>query len=144
MKKLFVLICAMTLSLPLFADDDRPIEVDRLPTPAKEFINRHFKDIKVSLATVDREVFETTYEVFFANGCKVEFDGSGRWKDIDCSHSRIPEEAVPEVIRQYINTNYPGRYATEIDRDTYDYEVKLDNGLELKFNIQFQLIGIDN
>ena len=144
MKKILAFVFAMTVSLPLLADD-RPIDVGRLPAPAMEFINRYFKDVAVSLATVDKELFEaTTYEVFFANGCKVEFDGGGRWKDIDCQHTRVPEGAVPEAIRRYIAANYPGRYATEIDRDARDYEVKLDNGLELTFNLRFQLIGIDH
>ena len=133
----------MTISFPLMADD-RPIDVDRLPVRAKEFVNQHFKDVAVSLATVDREIFETTYEVFFVGGSKVEFDGSGQWKDIDCRHSRIPEGIVPKEIILYINANYPENYVTAIDRDTRDYEVELNNGLELKFNLRFQLIGIDD
>lgn len=142
MKKIFVFLLATVVSFPLLADD-RPIDVGRLPAPAKEFINRFFKDVGVSLATVDKEMFEaTTYEVFFASGCKVEFDGGGRWKDIDCRHARVPEGAVPEAIIQYIAANHPGRYVTEIDRDPWDYELQLDNGLELTFNLRFQLIEI--
>ncbi|MDR2911221.1 MAG: PepSY-like domain-containing protein [Bacteroidales bacterium] len=144
MKNLIVLFCAMAVSSPLFAGDDRPIGVDKFPVPAKEFINKHFKNVQVSLSTVDREILDTTYEVFFANGCKVEFDRSGNWKDIDCKHGRVPEEAIPEAIRNYINANHKGHYVTEIDRDNRDYEMKLDNRLELEFNLQFQLIGIDN
>ncbi len=144
MKKTLVLIFALAVSFPLSADNDQPIDTERLPAPAREFIAQHFKDIGISLTTVDREIFETTYEVFFANGCKVEFDGKGHWKDIDCQHTRVPEGAVPEDIRRYVDTNYPGRYVTEIDRDTRDYEIKLDNQLELTFNLRFQLIGIDD
>ncbi len=143
MKKLFVFLLVMTVSLPLLADD-RPIDTDRLPERAKEFINQYFKDVAVSLATVDREVFETTYEVFFVGGSRIEFDGNGRWKDIDCQHTRVPEGAMPETICRYIKANYPENYVVEIDRDTRDYEAKLNNGLELTFNLRFQLIGIDD
>ncbi len=142
MKKLFVTMLMMTVSLPLLADD-RPIDISRLPVQAREFINRHFKDVAVSLATVDREVFETTYEVFFANGDRVEFDRNGQWKDIDCEHSRVPEGAVPEPIRRYVDANYPENSVIVIEKDKREYEVQLDNRLELTFNLRFQLIEID-
>ena len=40
--------------------------------------------------------------------------------------------------------NYPDRKITAIDRDRRDYEVELDNGLDLKFDLKFRLIDIDN
>ncbi len=126
------------------ADNDRPIEIVQLPVRAREFIETHFTDIQISLATMDREFTETTYEVFFANGSKVEFDGSGRWKEIDCKHTRVPKEAVPEQIRTYIAVNYPECYVTEIDLDKRDYELKLNSGVELTFDLRFRLIGIDD
>ena len=36
------------------------------------------------------------------------------------------------------------RKITAIDRDRRDYEVELDNGLDLKFDLKFRLIDIDN
>ncbi len=143
MKKAFALIVAMAASFTVWADNDKPIAAERLPAPAQEFIKQHFNGIGISLATVDKEIFETTYEVFLASGSRIEFDGKGQWKDIDCQHGRVPEEAVPEGIRSYLAANYPERYVTGIDRDTRDYEIKLDNQLELTFNRKFQLIEID-
>lgn len=134
----------MAVTFPLFAGDDMPISIDQIPAPAREFINMHFRDVKVSLATVDREILDTTYEIFFADGRKAEFDRKGNWKDIDCKHARVPKAAIPEAISNYIDANHKGRYVTEIDRDRDDYEAKLDNGLELTFNLRFQLIGIDD
>lgn len=144
MKKLFVLLCMAFVSLPLMADDDRSIGVERLPAAAKEFIAEHFKDVKVSFATVDKELLETTYEVYFENGSNVEFDGSGRWENIDCHRARVPEAAVPAGIRDYVKTNYPDHFIREIDRDTHGYEVTLDGGLELKFDLKFRFRGIDD
>lgn len=144
MKKIVVLLLTVCFSSPLFAGDDRPIDKERLPVPAKDFISQYFTDTEISLATMDKELFDTTYEVFFTNGCKVEFDRNGKWKDIDCKYSRIPDGAIPEEISRFIASNHSGRYAKEIDRDKRDYEVKLDNGLELKFDLRFRLIGYDD
>lgn len=99
--------------------------------------------MEISLATIDKELFDTTYEVFFTNGNKVEFSKNGEWKDIDCEYSRVPESAIPAKIREHIDTKHKGRYVKEIDRDKRDYEIKLDNGIELKFDLKFNLIGYD-
>ena len=40
--------------------------------------------------------------------------------------------------------NYPKNKITSIDRDRRDYEVELDNGLDLKFDLKFRLIDIDD
>ena len=43
-----------------------------------------------------------------------------------------------------ITTNYPDAKMLKIERDKYDYEVKLSNGWEIKFDMQFNVIDIDN
>jgi len=144
MKKLIVTLCALSLSYPLLAGDDRPVAMEQLPATAREFVRTHFDGVRVALSTVDRELLDTTYEVFFADGRKVEFDGRGQWKEIDCKHSRVPAGTVPAAILAHIDSNYNGRYVTEISRDRRDYEVQLDGGLELTFDNRFRLIEIDN
>ena len=144
MKKLFLLLMAMGLSFPAFAGHDKPISTDKLPAKAREFIAAHFDMSKISLTTMDKELFDTTYEVFFTDGNKIEFDRKGEWKDIDCKYSRVPDAAVPQGIKDYIAANHAGRFIKAIDRDKHDYEVKLDNGLELKFDLRFRLIGYDD
>lgn len=144
MKKMSVLFLVLSVSLTAFAGNDKPISEDKLPAAAREFIAKHFQGSEISLATVDRELRDTTYEVFFTNGNKVEFDRKGQWKDIDCKYSRVPESAVPQEINSHISTSHQGLYVKEIDRDKRDYEVKLSNGLELKFDLSFRLIGYDD
>ena len=51
---------------------------------------------------------------------------------------------VPQQIRDYVAKNFAGRKIVSIDRDKRDWEVKLDNGLDLKFDLQFRLIEIDD
>jgi hypothetical protein len=52
-------------------------------------------------------------------------------------------ELIPEAIVDYLKANYPNQIVIQIDRDIYDYELQLDNGVELKFNKKYQLIDID-
>ena len=56
----------------------------------------------------------------------------------------LPAAIVPQQIRDYVAKNFAGRKIVSIDRDKRDWEVKLDNGLDLKFDLQFRLIEIDD
>lgn len=44
---------------------------------------------------------------------------------------------VPQQIRDYVTKNYP-KQIVAIECDRRDYEVELDNGLDLKFDLKFR------
>ena len=140
MKKLMMILAGtalMVTSAPAFAGNDRPIAVGELPATAQQFIKAHFAGVEVSLSKVDEELFDKDYKVVFVNGAKVEFTKNGEYGE-------VPAAIVPQQIRDYVAKNYPDRKITAIDRDRRDYEVELDNGLDLKFDLKFRLIDIDN
>ena len=130
MKKLLILAAAVFAlgTSTVSADNDRPISVSELPEKAQQFIRQHFPNEKVSFAKMERELFDTTYEVIFTSSSKVEFLKNGDWKEVDCKYSTVPAAIIPQ----------------QIDRDKRDYEVKLTNGLELTFDLKFNLIDIDD
>ena len=131
MKKLvFLLVCLFTLQTVARADDDKPIQVTQMPQLAQQFIKQHFSDSKVAL--------------IFTNGNKVEFDKKGNWEEVDCKHTSVPVAIIPAAIQKYVTTNYPDAKVLKIERDKKDYEVKLSNRTELKFDLKFNLIDIDN
>ena len=157
MKKLMMILAGTALiatSAPAFAGNDRPIAVGELPASAQQFIKTHFGGIEVALSKVDEELFDKDYKVVFVNGAKVEFTKNGEWKDVECKYGEVPAAIVPQQIRDYVTKNYPknkivaknypDRKVTAIDRDRRDYEVELDNGLDLKFDLKFRLIDIDD
>lgn len=145
MKRIILSLAAIIMTAgAVFADNDKPITVDQLPATAKQFITTYFSGAKVSLAKMETEIFDKSYEVVFTDGNKVEFNSKGEWKDVDCKFTQVPERIVPQQIKTYVVTNYKDVKIVEIDRDRRDYEVKLSNGLELKFDLKFNLIDIDN
>ena len=93
---------------------------------------------------MERELFDTTYEVIFTSSSKVEFLKNGDWKEVDCKYSTVPAAIIPQQIAQYVFQYYPDTSVVQIDRDKRDYEVKLTNGLELTFDLKFNLIDIDD
>ena len=144
MKKiLMTLLCACTL-FGIAKANDRPITVDQLPATAQKFIKAHFPKTNVSLAKMDTDLFEKSYEVIFVTGDKLEFDSNGNWTEVDCKHNAVPVAIIPQPIQQYVKQNYPSVVIISIERDKREYEVKLNNRLELTFDTQYRLIDIDD
>ena len=143
MKKIkFFLLMAMvmTMSLTMSADDDdRVINYDQLPEAAQTFLKAHFAAKVPLVLTADWDDYTIRYE----SGEKVEFDRSGNWKDIECYSSKVPNDVIPEQIANYIKQNYPGKSVIKLERHRSVYEVKLNNGMEVEFNRNFQVIDVD-
>lgn len=126
------------------ADNDRAVPFDRLPAKAKEFITAGFPGEKLAYAKQERDFLEVHYEVVMVNGTKMEFDRRGDWTSIECKYSTIDSRLVPEPIRNYVENTYKGAEYRKISRDRREYEVKLTYGLELTFDRNFNLMGIDD
>ena len=146
MKKLMILVIALFISgISLVrAGNDRPINVNQLPQKAQQFIKQHFPNEKVAYAKIERDFPNTKYEVVFANSSKVEFRKNGEWKEVDCKYIAVPVAIIPQQITTFLAGQYPGVAVVQIDRNSRDYEVKLNNGLELTFDLKFNLIEIDD
>ena len=144
MKKLLALTFALfAVAFSAKADDERPITVQQLPAAAQAFIKQHFADRQVALAKEELEFMSKSYEVVFTDLTKIEFAGNGQWTDMENDMGNLPASAIPEAINQYVNTNYPNNKIKSIERKYGGYEVDLLGGLDLKFNNNFVLIGID-
>jgi hypothetical protein len=142
-KVLLLLVCLFTLQTVVWADDDKPVQVNQLPQTAQTFIKTHFPHNKVAMAKMETDWFDKSYDVIFTNGDKLEFDKKGVWTEVNCKYSAVPVAVVPEAIQKYVTTNYPEAKMLKIERDKHDYEVKLSNGWEIKFDMQFNVIDID-
>lgn len=145
MKKLLVLLLAL---LPVTfvsaeVDDERPIGFEQLPVASREFIKTHFPEAKVAFATVEGRMWPS-YEVIFTDGTQVEFDASGEWKEIDCKYSYVPEAVMLPKIVEFCKQRFPEARVKEIDRDRNGYELKLDNRMEIHFDLRGNFRGYDD
>tara|TARA_R100000935_G_C2802858_1_gene151313 strand:+ start:319 stop:1065 length:747 start_codon:yes stop_codon:yes gene_type:complete len=61
------------------------------------------------------------------------------------SDAYVNPASLPQSILTYISSNYPNNTITEAEvEDNNNYEVELDNGLELVFDHQGNFLGIDD
>ena len=134
---LMALMCLMTSSIMA---DDTPIPVEQLPEAAKVFVKDNFKGQKIIYAEKDWNSFECR----LADGSKIEFNKKGTWKKIDRKAIAVPAGIVPETIMEYVKANFPGCDVTKIEKERYGYEIELSNDIDLRFNYQGVLIGMDD
>jgi len=145
MKKLIISLLCLTVIFPIIvACDDRPIPFVQLPQQAQQFVKEHFADNSVALVKKDVELNETSYELIFTSGSRVQFDRKGNWTDVECKYTQFPMEIIPQPIRNYLSQNYPEIKVCKIEKKSRKrYEVELINDIELMFDSNYNLIGID-
>jgi len=145
MKKFLFLFAAGLLSAGCaLASADRPIAVDELPEAAQKFIKTHFAASETLYAKVDNDLFGNDYKVVFADGASVEFAANGEWKEVATERGEVPAAIVPPMIRDRVAERFPAARIESIDRDRRGYDVELSNGLDLKFDREFNLVEIDD
>lgn len=145
LKLLTLLFIATATIFTASANNDRPITIDQVPASAREFINTHFKGVEISYVTIDDEgYFGPSYEVNLVGGAQVEFASDGNWTDVNCRFNAIPDGIVPNQIAEYVKQNHPTEVIVKLDKGRRGYEIELRNGLEIKFDLNFRMIGYDN
>lgn len=123
----------------------RAVTADELPVAARQFLVESFPGVEISFAKSETEWFCTEYKVVLVDGIVVEFDGRGRWTDIDCKYGvEVPDRLIPQPILDHVAKHFPEARVLKLERDRREYEVELDNRFELKFDRSFRLIDFDD
>lgn len=135
-KTLIALLLAVVTAVTASAFDKYTINREELPQPAREFLDEHFPKAKVSMIKVDKHLLKKTdYDVKLVNGTKIEFSNSGKWTSVDCKSREVPQAILLKAIRNYVKKNFPGTFVTSVEKKSSGYEVELNDGIELKFNL---------
>lgn len=146
MKKIILSLAVMAIALITTSAamaDDRPVTLKQLPEKSQQFIKQHFAKSAVSYAKQDTEMFDGEYEVVFTDGVKVEFRKNGDWKNVECKKSQVPSAIVPQRLKDYVAKNHADAKIIKIEREPREFEIKLSNGQELKFNSKGDFIRYD-
>ena len=144
LRILMIAICCMvSCNMVANAGNDKTISVNALPAKAQTLLSNHFNNQKVILATIETGVINKSYDVVLQNGTKLEFDKKGNLTEIDCKQATVPDQLIPQAIKNYLMANYAGQSVKKIEMNKNEYEVELANGLDLTFNKHFQVIDID-
>lgn len=146
MTKFKSIIVALVLVVGFTAcskEDDVVINESELPAAAKTYVQTHFAGTTISRVVKDTEGIGVDYEVYLVNNTYLEFNGDGVIEEVK-SASKLPDSVIPAKLLSYVNTNFVSLFIIEWELDTLGQEVKLSNGVELKFDLEGNFIRIDN
>ena len=149
LKRVFMKQFILSLSLLLLsvgaacASPDRPITREQLPATAQQFLQEYFPSVEIAAAHEDGDIVRREYDVMLEGGTHIEFAADGRWLEVE-SREALPRGIVPPSIVTYVAKHYPSLAIHRIERSRREWEVELENGVEITFNRRFSVISIDD
>lgn len=123
-------------------DKESVVSADGLPKDAQVYISQHFPEYEILQVVKERDDLKTSYDVYLSEGFNLDFDKKGSIVGVEGS-SKLPDSVVPEKIRTYVQSNYPDLFILDWELDDRGQEVKLSNGMELKFDKAGNFLRID-
>lgn len=142
-KSIFVVLAAVVCSLSACASDQL-VTFAQLPETAQATVKQYFDEANIAFCTLDREFFGKEYKVQFNDGSEIKFEGDGSLHNVDCKFRAVPDALIPEIVRQQVAAQFPQAVIVEWGKDDWGWKAELNNKLELKFNSNFQMAGIDD
>ncbi len=125
-------------------DDKRPISFSELPQSSQTFVKTYFSDKQVS-AVFKETHGKNEYEVCFSDGAQIEFTSKGDWDEVkDRDKDGVPTGFLPKAMANYVATNFHGTNIIEINKERSKFEVKLNNGIELVFDLNGNFLHYDD
>lgn len=117
---------------------------DELPNEIKTYVTTHFpKKNIVSYEKVANDV-KINYHVKLEDEIDLYFGNANNIVQINSDDYKLPYSIFDQNILDYIAQNYPFNYITDWELDDDKYEVELDNGIELEFDLQGNFIRSEN
>lgn len=145
MEKRFKLILALLVVLStrfsIACGDGSTSDANVLPALSREFLQEHFSDFPISHIHIDRDFINVDcYDVILTDGTNVEFDRSGRWLEVKRHNKAVPSSLIPSALLNDVAKNYPHSLIVVIERESDGYEIKLDNELEIKYDLKGNIL----
>jgi len=123
---------------------DAMISVDKLPANSRSFLSTHFNEMEISYVEVEKDLMWVKgYEVILIDGTEINFTRKGEWKEVERRKNAVPSAIIPREIIQYVEKNFPGKEILAIEKETRKWEIKLNNRMELSFDMKGRLVDLD-
>lgn len=142
--KRFLLLIAATLTFSAASAQDSKVTFNDLPADAINFVREHFLVDHIASVWKDTDYNDEEYTVIFRDGLEIEFNGNGDWKELKARHGKVPDHVVPEKILAHVSATFPFESIKEVSHNLTKkrYEAELTNEQELKFDENFNFIGV--
>lgn len=122
---------------------ETPIAAADLPVMITSFITTHFPTLTVVKAVQKIKNNTVKYEVDLSNNVDLEFNSAYQITEMD-SPIQLPSAALPATIVTYATANYAANFIVSYELKTSTQKVELNNGVELKFDLNGVFISAEN
>lgn len=127
------------INAPVHGGDSVP-NLDKLPQVTKNYLDKYLPGYEIVRVIADND----DINVWLRTGEVLTFDIDGYIKEIECA-SGIPASVIDERILKDVKSIDPQANIVEIDKDTFGgYDVKLDNGMDINYDINCKRTGTDD
>jgi hypothetical protein len=145
MKKIFSILAlaiATLVGLQSCEKEDVMIPAAELPEEVISFLDTHFSGIEVRSVIKDYDNSTYEFEVYLANGTRIELSRRGEWRNVENHLAGVPHSVIPNKILTYVAENYPDQMIIGIERDR-QIDVELKGGVELVFSLNEDFVRFD-
>ena len=145
MKKIFSILAlaiATLAGLQSCEKEDVMIPAAELPSEVISFLDTHFSGIEVRSVIKDYDNSTYEFEVYLANGTRIELSRRGEWRNVENHLAGVPHSVIPNKILTYVAENYPDQMIIGIERDR-QIDVELKGGVELVFSLNEDFVRFD-
>ena len=126
---------------------DEKLQASALNPAIRSFLGTYFPTSAIKLAELENN---GNYEITLSNGFQIIFSGTGEFLGLaqdrlgnsDSDDKDIKPSELPEIIRRYIEANYPEQVIMEAEEENNGtYAITLSNGVELKYDSNGKFLG---
>ncbi|MGY5850176.1 PepSY-like domain-containing protein [Salegentibacter sp. F14] len=130
-----------------FGDED--IAPTELPQNIQDFIAQYFPGVGIDEAERENN---GNYEVELDNDVELIFNSDGEFlgqgkdedEDYDDRDEDLDPDELPQIVLDYISENYPEQTIIEAEKEDEGYEVTLNNGVELEFDLEGNFVSAED
>lgn len=141
MRRLFLLLTSICVATIIGACSNNH-NFSNLPNKAKLFLEKYFQGNSILFVEQEFDDGRLVTTVHLQDAIEIEFNNKGEWIEISCPHG-ISGELIPTPIYSFVEENYPSCFIVKIQRKSHNYQIELNNDVELIFNKEGKFIRID-
>lgn len=145
-KYLIITVLLFSLTSARADGRERPISFAELPQAAQTFCTTYFDSLTIAYIVADTKYTHTEYEVTYTDRTEIDFRADGEWESVERKYAPVPMAIVPKPIADFVAANelFARQFIMKIQCNRYTWEIELSGGLEIKFDMQFNVIDYDD
>lgn len=140
MKRFFLL--AIVPFLMISCEKEEILKLTEIPPEISQYLRTHFPENKTMYAVKDSDGLEVTYDIALEDGFFLKFNRKKEVIDIE-GLSKLPDSVIPVKVGEYVSSNFTGNYIIGWELEDRNQQIKLNNDLELDFNMNGDFLRID-